>query len=112
MHLTFLVGNFAIKQLNEYSVDREKPNREALCTSILDKVNDFLDTTEDGQAFVKEFTNAKTALQIVWSNAYNRSASEHARQILGRRGRKIIAELGKAVGKPNSPERRRQLEDL
>ena len=110
-HLLFLVGNFAMKQLDEYS-GSTLPTSKILCKEIIDAVKGFLGHAPGGQAFAQAFAEAKLSLQVSWSSLYNRAASENACPILDRLVRKLIADLGEVEGDPSSIKRRHQLQKL
>ncbi|KAK8042734.1 hypothetical protein PG994_013217 [Apiospora phragmitis] len=104
MQMTFLVASTAINVTQDIHPGAEL-SRYDICQLVVDRVNNTLQTTPEGQKFTVAFKKAKTHLERYPRNRRVKldRISEHSwRQM---ESQELIAKIGFACGQPHSGER-------
>ncbi|KAK4501828.1 hypothetical protein PRZ48_007637 [Zasmidium cellare] len=116
MQYTFLVSDVAIKVVDRWysqnlpGID-EPPKQKELCDQILAEVDRLCSDSDSHKRFFESLEKARKDLLSHWGKTFSYRTQEE-RPVLNEEGRRKLAGLGQAVGKPNSDERKQQLNQL
>jgi hypothetical protein len=113
MQMTFVITQIAMDTIELLpESNTPPPTRLELCETIIASLNNLLNNTINGRVFMSRFKAAKRDAKQWLSGDEWRLVSEDVRPVLGISGGQRLAGLGKAVGEPDSLERRRDLNSL